>query len=60
MLERLNEWTKKEKKALRNKRLVDMEDKLEDLDDDFKAIQGIVKRAGAMKDKGGDDAYEAA
>ena len=37
-----------------------MEDKLEDLDDDFKAIQGIVKRAGAMKDKGGDDAYEAA
>ena len=37
-----------------------MEDKLEDLDDDFKAIQGIVKRASAMKDKGGDDAYEAA
>ena len=30
--------TKKEKKALKNRRLVDMEDKLEDLDDDFKAI----------------------
>ena len=54
------QMSKKEKKALRNKRLEGMEDRLEDLDDDFKAIQSIVKRAGAIKGKSGADEYDAA
>ena len=54
------QMSKKEKKALRNKRLEGMEDRLEDLDDDFKAIQSIVKRAGAIKGKSGNDEYESA
>ena len=37
--------TKKEKKALRNKQLEDMQDKIDNLDDDFAAINNIVSRA---------------
>ena len=41
------QMTKKEKKAMRSRRMEDMQDKLENLDDDFAAIQNIVKRTGA-------------
>jgi len=37
----------KDKKALRNKSMAEMQDKLETLDDDFAAIQSIVRRKGA-------------
>jgi len=44
--------TTKEKKALRNKSLAEMQDKLETLDDDFAAIQSIVRRTGTkVKDE---------
>ena len=49
--------TTKDKKALRNKSLAEMQDKLETLDDDFAAIQSIVKRTGT---KSKDDAVESA
>lgn len=49
--------TTKEKRALRNKNFEQMQDKLETLDDDFAAIQSIVKRSGA---KGNDQAIESA
>ena len=39
------QMTKKERKAMRNRQLEDMQDKLENLDDDFAAIDNIVKRA---------------
>ena len=45
--------TSKEKKALRNKNFEEMQDKLETLDDDFAAIQSIVRRTGG---KGSDEA----
>lgn len=47
----------KERKALRNKNFDELQDKLETLDDDFAAIQSIVKRTGA---KGKDDAVASA
>lgn len=37
--------TKKEKKALRNRQLDDIQDKIDNLDDDFAAINNIVSRA---------------
>lgn len=43
--------TAKEKKALRNKNFEEMQDRLENLDDDFAAIQSIVKRTAAGKNK---------
>ena len=49
--------TTKEKKALRNRNFDEMQDKLETLDDDFAAIQSIVRRSGA---KGNDEAVESA
>jgi hypothetical protein len=47
--------TKKEKKALRNKQLEEMQDRLDDLDDDFAAINNIVKRASKTPDSGFSD-----
>ena len=49
--------TGKEKKALRNKNLEEMQDRLENLDDDFAAIQSIVKRTGNRQT---DEAVESA
>ena len=49
--------TTKEKKALRNRNFDEMQDKLETLDDDFAAIQSIVRRSGS---KGNDEAIESA
>ena len=49
--------TKKEKKALQNRNFEEMQDKLETLDDDFAAIQSIVKRTGQ---KSSDSAVESA
>lgn len=49
--------TTKEKRALRNQNFEQMQDKLETLDDDFAAIQSIVRRSGA---KGNDQAIESA
>lgn len=49
--------TKKERKAMRNRQLEDMQDRLENLDDDFAAIDNIVKRAGK---KGGDSMADGA
>ncbi len=49
--------TTKEKKALRNRNFDEMQDKLETLDDDFAAIQSIVRRSGS---KGNDEAVESA
>lgn len=49
--------TSKEKKALRNKNFEEMQDKLETLDDDFAAIQSIVRRTGG---KGSDEAVQSA
>jgi len=49
--------TTKEKKSLRNKSLSEMQDKLETLDDDFAAIQSIVKRTGSKQNN---DAVESA
>jgi hypothetical protein len=37
--------TKKELKQLKNQRKAEMEDKIENLDDDFKAIEAIVNRS---------------
>ena len=54
------QMTKKEKKAMRNRRLDDMQDKLENLDDDFKAIQSIVKRTGSSNRNNGEEAFESA
>ena len=54
------QMTKKEKKAMRNRRLDDMQDKLENLDDDFKAIQSIVKRTGASNRNNEEAAVESA
>jgi hypothetical protein len=36
--------TKKELKQLKNQRKAEMEDRIENLDDDFKAIEAIVNR----------------
>ena len=41
--------TTKEQKALRNRNFEEMQDKLDTLDDDFAAIQSIVKRTGARE-----------
>lgn len=49
--------TAKEKKALRNQNMLEMQDRLENLDDDFAAIRSIVKRTG---NKGTDEAVESA
>ena len=49
--------TNKEKRALRNKNLEEMQDRLENLDDDFTAIQSIVRRTGT---KGKDEFVESA
>ena len=49
--------TTKEKKALRTKNFEEMQDRLETLDDDFAAIQSIVRRTGA---KGSDEAVQSA
>ena len=49
--------TNKEKRALRNKNLEEMQDRLENLDDDFAAIQSIVKRTGQ---RGNDEIVESA
>ena len=54
------QMTKKEKKAMRNRRLEDMQDKLENLDDDFQAIQSIVKRTGASNRNNEEAAFESA
>ena len=42
---------------MRNRQLEDMQDRLENLDDDFAAIDNIVKRAGK---KGGDSMADGA
>ena len=39
--------TTKEKKVLRNRNFEEMQDKLETLDEDFAAIQSIVRRTGS-------------
>ena len=43
---RRTSMTTKEKKALRNRNFEEMQDKLDTLDDDFAAIQSIVRRTG--------------
>ena len=45
--------TAKEKRAIRTNKFEEMQDRLETLDDDFAAIQSIVRRTGA---KASDDA----
>lgn len=39
------QMTNKQKKAMRYRQIEDMQDRLENLDDDFAAINNIVKRA---------------
>lgn len=51
------QMTKKERKALRNRQMEDMQDKIENLDDDFAAIDNIVRRASK---KSGDDMADGA
>jgi len=50
--------TKKEKKALRNRQLDDMQEKLDNLDDDFAAIDNIVKRASKSAASGFTDSAD--
>jgi hypothetical protein len=50
--------TKKEKKALRNRQLDDMQEKLDNLDDDFAAIDNIVKRASKSAGSGFTDSAD--
>jgi hypothetical protein len=38
--------TKKEKKAIRSKREEEMQDRLENLDDDFRAVENILRHSG--------------
>ena len=47
--------TKKEIRALKNQRDAEMEDKLENLDDDFKAIEAIVNKQHRKKMDDSDD-----
>ena len=47
--------TKKEIRALKNQRNAEMEDKLENLDDDFKAIEAIVNKQHRKKMDDSDD-----
>ena len=47
----------KDKKKLQNRNFEEMQDKLDTLDDDFAAIQSIVRRSGMKK---GDEAVESA
>ena len=49
--------TAKEKRAIRTNKFEEMQDRLETLDDDFAAIQSIVRRTGA---KASDDAVQSA
>lgn len=48
--------SKKEKKALQNRNFEEMQDKLETLDEDFAAIQSIVRRTGSKADSAIDSA----
>lgn len=50
--------TKKELQARRNARIEDMQDKLENLDDDFAAINNIVKRTRRGEDRSAMEAAE--
>jgi len=43
------QMTKKELRALKNQHKAEMEDKLENLDDDFKAIEAIVNRSNKRR-----------
>lgn len=49
------QMSKKELRALQNQRETEMQDRLEDLDDDFKAIESIVKRSGQQVNETADD-----
>ena len=49
--------TNKEKKAIRTKQKAEMEDKLDNLDDDFAAINRIVKRTNAGRSDADEDAF---
>ena len=51
--------TKKEIKALRNSRMDGMHERLENLDDDFAAIQNIIQRTGNSQKRDDDGAFEA-
>lgn len=48
--------SKKEKNLMKKRRLEDMQDKLENLDDDFEAINRIVKRTGNLSSRNNEDA----
>jgi len=48
------QMTKKELRQLKEQREAEIEDKLENLDDDFKAIESIVKRSQAKVTDTGD------
>lgn len=47
------QMTNKEKKAIRYRQIEDMQDRLENLDDDFAAIDNIVKRSSKKNDDDG-------
>lgn len=49
--------TNKEKKAIRTKQKAEMEDRLDNLDDDFAAINRIVKRTNAGRSDADEDAF---
>jgi len=46
--------TKKEMKAIRNKRQEELQDKIENLDDDFAAVENILKYSNKNEDHEGD------
>lgn len=54
------QMTKKEKQSLRNNRTEEMQEKLDTLDDDNRAIENILRRDYSSNKSAGDDVYDAA